>query len=78
MTTSSPVRSSRWFWNSLGYQVRDVGDVASALIAVESFQPSVVVTDWNLPDGNGGGLARQLRQQSRDLPIIWFPAMPPI
>ena len=53
-----------------GYQVRDVGDVASALIAVESFQPSVVVTDWNLPDGNGGGLARQLRQQSGDLPII--------
>jgi|SRR5690554_5672853 len=41
---------------------------ASANVAAESFD--LIVTDWNLPDGSGLELVRQVRQQDADVPLV--------
>jgi len=53
-----------------GYAVVEVEDVCSALASAAASEPSVVVTDWNLPDGDGGSLARTLHATITDLPVI--------
>ncbi len=53
-----------------GYEVIEASDVAGALGTAEVSQLSAVVTDWNLPDGNGGDLARLLHERSANLPIV--------
>ncbi len=53
-----------------GYEVHEANDIASALAIVGSLTPIAVVTDWNLPDGNGGDLARILHVDSEALPIV--------
>jgi DNA-binding NtrC family response regulator len=53
-----------------GYHVHEADGMASALAVAGSMTPVAVVTDWNLPDGNGGDLARILHEESEALPII--------
>jgi DNA-binding NtrC family response regulator len=53
-----------------GYEVHEAEDVAAALAAARTAFPHVVVTDWNLPDGNGGALARALHVDESNLPVI--------
>ena len=52
-----------------GFEVVEAEDVAGG-IAADSRNFSVVVTDWNLPDGHGGELARALHARSKELPVI--------
>lgn len=52
-----------------GFEVIEAGDVAEGL-AAGSRNLSAVVTDWNLPDGHGGDLARSLHERSKELPVI--------
>jgi DNA-binding response OmpR family regulator len=53
-----------------GFAVHEVEDMAGALSAVDAVHPTAVVTDWNLPDGSGGVLARRLHEQTERLPVI--------
>jgi DNA-binding response OmpR family regulator len=53
-----------------GFEVHEAEDIAAALATAESLHPTAVVTDWNLPDGNGGHLARSLHATSEQLPVI--------
>ena len=53
-----------------GFAVHEADDVASALRAADAYPPSAVVTDWNLPDGDGGVLTRKLRGRAALLPVI--------
>jgi DNA-binding NtrC family response regulator len=53
-----------------GYEVHEAEDIAAALAAARITIPRAVVTDWNLPDGNGGSLARTLHVDESGLPII--------
>lgn len=53
-----------------GYKVSEA-ETAEEAVALEERHPScVVVTDFNLSDGDGVGLARQLRSKRRDQPVI--------
>lgn len=51
-------------------EVYEAEDVASALSVLDDFGPDVVVTDWNLPDGDGASLARQVHEKLASLPVI--------
>lgn len=53
-----------------GFEVHEAEDLATAFDLARTHPPRAVVTDWNLPDGNGGDLARRLRGEAQDLPII--------
>jgi DNA-binding response OmpR family regulator len=53
-----------------GFEVIEADNVASAIASASSINPAAVVTDWNLPDGDGGTLARSLHQISAVLPVI--------
>jgi DNA-binding response OmpR family regulator len=53
-----------------GFEVWEAVDLAEAIRAVNSALPTAVVTDWNLPDGNGGALAQRVHEQAEGLPII--------
>jgi DNA-binding NtrC family response regulator len=53
-----------------GFEVHEFEDVAKAISSASLLDPAVVITDWNLPDGDGGELARRLHQRVADLPVI--------
>ncbi len=40
--------------------------------AVEDHVPSMVLLDWNMPDGHGDGLCRWIRRNWRELPVIFL------
>jgi DNA-binding response OmpR family regulator len=53
-----------------GFEVHEAEDVAGALSTARTTNPYAVITDWNLPDGNGGALARTLHLDESKLPVI--------
>ena len=57
---------------SVGYHVETAGNVTSAVDSLDRNVPSVVITDWRLPDGDGFTVADALheRSDSRRVPII--------
>lgn len=48
-----------------GYRCMDVPDPQSALAAVRDYAPRIVLTDINMPDGDGRELARAVRRLDR-------------
>lgn len=50
--------------------VGQAGSVVKALAAYEQLLPDVLVTDLQLPDGNGLDIIRALRQQSADVGLV--------
>jgi DNA-binding response OmpR family regulator len=53
-----------------GFEVHEAEDVAAAMNSAKSLDLAAVVTDWNLPDGDGRELARHLHEKSAALPVI--------
>jgi two-component system chemotaxis response regulator CheY len=53
-----------------GFEVVEAEDVASAIATASESDPAAVVTDWHLPDGDGGTLARNLHHLRAMLPVI--------
>jgi len=55
-----------------GYEVHTATNGREALLAMESFQPDLVVSDVMMPEVNGYELARQIREnpRTRYIPII--------
>ncbi|MBD2104098.1 PAS domain S-box protein [Leptolyngbya sp. FACHB-261] len=58
------------------YQVEAVGDGAAALAAAQQQRPDLILTDVMMPQLDGFGLLRELRNQpsTRDIPIILLSA----
>jgi two-component system response regulator ChvI len=54
-----------------GYQTETAEDGVEGLAKVESWEPSIVVTDLKMPRMDGMELLRRLRQKS-DLPVIFL------
>jgi two-component system cell cycle sensor histidine kinase/response regulator CckA len=54
-----------------GFVVRSVSTGAEAAVAVEQFQPEIVVLDLGLPDMSGLEVARRLRVEHPRLPIVF-------
>ncbi|MEU0220776.1 response regulator transcription factor [Streptomyces sp. NPDC006265] len=59
---------------SEGWEVRIVGDGASALETADSFRPDAVVLDWMLPDTDGLGVLHALRQRLPQVCVLFLTA----
>lgn len=62
-----------------GFRVREAETVEEAMTALTSFvrkRPELVIIDIILPDGNGVQLARQIREEFPDQPILYMSAYP--
>ena len=57
-----------------GFDVDTAGDGAGALAAVDSFRPDLIVLDIMLPDVEGFEVARRLRGNRNDVPIVFLTA----
>ncbi len=57
-----------------GFAVETAGDGASALKAVQSFKPHLMLLDIMLPDMEGFEVAQRLGQQRSQMPIIFLTA----
>jgi two-component system response regulator AtoC len=57
---------------SAGYDVAEAGSVAEAVAEFKSADAAIL--DFRLPDGNGIGLLKQLRQADPDLPVVMLTA----
>jgi HD-like signal output (HDOD) protein len=47
-----------------------LGSVAEALADWQQHASDLLISDWNLPDGEGTRLLKQVRQQNREVPLV--------
>lgn len=47
-----------------------LGSVAEALADWQQHPSDLLISDWNLPDGEGTRLLKQVRQQNREVPLV--------
>ncbi len=57
-----------------GFEVHTAGDGASALKLAESTRPDLLVLDVMLPDMDGFSVTRRLRDQGRQVPVVFLTA----
>lgn len=55
-----------------GYQVFVFGTIAGVRQALKCKSPSLVLVDWNMPDGNGNQLVSWIRAHKKELPVIFL------
>ncbi|MDE7286169.1 MAG: response regulator transcription factor, partial [Lachnospiraceae bacterium] len=55
-----------------GYKVSVFGTIASAKQALKNMLPTLVLVDWNMPDGNGNQLVLWIRAHWKELPVIFI------
>ena len=62
----------RMILESVGYRVQDASGVSEAATRLKTLVPSVVLTDWRLPDGDGLAVCETLRglRATRQVPIV--------
>lgn len=54
------------------FRVTICATLAKARQALQEHVPTVVLLDWNMPDGRGDGLCQWIRSSWRELPIIFL------
>lgn len=60
------------FLGQHGYKVSVFTTIAAARQALQNTCPTLVLVDWNMPDGNGNMLCRWIRSNRKELPIIFL------
>lgn len=55
-----------------GFLITLCATLAQARQALEDHLPTLVLLDWNMPDGHGDRLCRWIRDRWRELPIIFL------
>lgn len=55
-----------------GYTVSSFGTLGRGKEALEHHIPSLVLIDWNMPDGEGNGFCRWIRSKWKELPVIFL------
>lgn len=60
------------YFEQHGYRVSIYATIADARQALKNHIPSIVLVDWNMPDGRGDMLCRWIRSNWKDLPIIFL------
>lgn len=65
-------RTVKEFLGQQGYRVSVFPTVAGAREALEHMCPTLVLMDWNMPDGNGNMFVRWIRSQWKELPVIFL------
>ncbi|MBP3476846.1 MAG: response regulator transcription factor [Lachnospiraceae bacterium] len=54
------------------YKVTLLGTIAEAEEALCNHLPSLILVDWNMPDGRGDSLCRWIRSRWKELPVIFL------
>lgn len=65
-------QSVKKFLEQHGYQVSIFPTIAAAKCALEHMCPTMVLVDWNMPDGNGNKLCQWIRSNWKELPVIFL------
>ncbi|MFW5652006.1 MAG: response regulator transcription factor [Acetivibrio ethanolgignens] len=60
------------YFEQLNYKVSVFSMIEDAKKALLGYVPTVVLIDWNMPDGQGDDLCRWIRSKWEDLPIIFL------
>lgn len=60
------------FLRKKGYEVHIFDAILPAKTALQKEKPSLVLIDWNLPDGNGHDLCKWIRKSERELSILFL------
>lgn len=60
------------FLGQQGYRVSVFPTVTSAKEALFHMRPTIVLVDWNMPDGNGNLLVQWIRSKWKELPVIFL------
>lgn len=53
-----------------GYEVRVAGDASSAIAEFDSFHPSIVILDYNLPGANGLEILGRMKARDASVPVV--------
>lgn len=65
-------RTVKEFLRQHHYQVTVFQTIADAKQGIREICPSLVLVDWNMPDGSGRELCGWIRSRWRDLPVIFL------
>lgn len=60
------------FLEKHGYKVSIFSTIADAKKALKRLCPTIVLIDWNMPDGNGNMLCQWIRYNWKELPVIFI------
>lgn len=60
------------FLGQRGYRVSVFPTVTGAKEALLHMRPTIVLVDWNMPDGNGNLLVQWIRSKWKELPVIFL------
>ena len=55
-----------------GFQVSIFQTIADAKLALKKMCPTLVLVDWNMPDGSGAMLCQWIREGWKELPVIFL------
>ena len=55
-----------------GYIVSVFPTIAEAKQALKNMRPTLVLVDWNMPDGSGNNLCQWIRSNWKEMPIIFL------
>ncbi len=60
------------FLGQSGYKVSVFSTITDAKAALTNMRPTLVLVDWNMPDGNGSLLVQWIRSKWKELPVIFL------
>lgn len=60
------------FLEQRGYKVSIFPTIAEAKQALKNACPTMVLVDWNMPDGHGNMLCQWIRSNWKDMPVIFL------
>jgi len=63
------------YFEQLNYKVTVFSMIEEAKRVMLNYIPTIVLIDWNMPDGQGDDLCRWIRSKWEDLPIIFLTAL---
>lgn len=68
----SIAQSVKAFLGDHGYRVSVFATIAEVKQALKQSLPTMVLVDWNMPDGNGTALCQWIRSNWMELPVIFI------
>lgn len=71
---ASIAQAVKEYFEQLNYKVSIFSMIEDVKKTLLSYVPTIVLIDWNMPDGQGDDLCRWIRSKWEDLPIIFLTA----
>ena len=65
-------RTVKEYLGQRGYRISVFPTIEKAKQALKNMRPTLVLVDWNMPDGSGNSLCQWIRSNWKDLPVIFL------